>query len=81
MRCNAFNRNNFMHHFEHLRLPLRILGVSLLVFAALRAVFAWQHWAYFEPMGLSGLAQAFVLGLRLICLEGVLQPSEAKKKR
>jgi phosphoglycerol transferase MdoB-like AlkP superfamily enzyme len=67
-----------MHHFEHLRLPMRILGVSLLVFAALRAVFAWQHWAYFEPMRWSGLAQAFVLGLRfdlavtVVCLSPML---------
>ncbi|WP_396434212.1 LTA synthase family protein [Limnohabitans sp.] len=67
-----------MTHLQHLRLPLRIVGFTLLVFAFLRAAFAWQHWAYFEPMGLPGLGHAFVLGLRfdlavtVVCLSPML---------
>ena len=53
-----------MAHIAHLRLPLRILGMTLLVFLALRVLFAWQHWAFFEPMGVSGFVHALLLGVR-----------------
>ena len=51
-------------YLQFLRLPLRVVFIAVLVMAALRAVFVVHHWSYVQPMGLAGLAQAFVLGVR-----------------
>lgn len=61
---HLFNAMKVIQHLEVLRLPLRIVIVSLLTLFVLRVVFAIHHWEYVQPVGLKGIWQAFVLGVR-----------------